>query len=253
VAVEKARQHEELKETKGMVGARTALAWMGMASSAWRHSIEGHATNIRAAVTLLQPKLGEIGMSDDTLMENFREKLALIDSEAQLVLQKPITPPLRDEESDQRIIINDLIHERMMQLWRDEPYKSVAGPYLHLEKTTNRVVWGSLEWLRLALDLVVDNAVEAMAETAVRRLTITTYDLGQRVDIAIQDSGPGIDPELLPHLFKVLPDRPGRDGHLGRGLLMVQAIMQTYRGDIRVGDTGSNGTTMILSLPLSPE
>src|SRR5690606_30089714 len=39
MAIAKAQQHEELKRTKGLVGARTALAWMGMASNAWRHSI----------------------------------------------------------------------------------------------------------------------------------------------------------------------------------------------------------------------
>ncbi|MBE9513974.1 MAG: GAF domain-containing protein, partial [Chloroflexi bacterium] len=57
VAIERASQYEELKRTKGLVGARTALAWMGMASSAWRHSIEGHAINIRNAITLLHREI----------------------------------------------------------------------------------------------------------------------------------------------------------------------------------------------------
>jgi signal transduction histidine kinase len=34
------------------------------------------------------------------------------------------------------------------------------------------------------------------------------------------------------------------------GLLMAQAIVQTYGGDIEVGATGPTGTTMCIMLPL---
>ena len=43
IAIQNARSYEELKHIKGLVGARTALAWTGMISSTWRHAIEKHA------------------------------------------------------------------------------------------------------------------------------------------------------------------------------------------------------------------
>jgi GAF domain-containing protein len=252
VALEKAWQYEELKKAKGLVGARTALAWMGMASSAWRHSIEGHATNIKAAVTLLRSQIQQ-AVKDPLAAANIQAKLDIIYAQAVQVHERRITVPLGTEESTQRVVMNDLIHERLLQLWQDEPYNKIDGPFLEMATTPNLAVWASPEWLRLALDLLVDNAVEAMQRSAVRRLTVTTQQMDDTIEIAIRDTGPGIDPKLLPQLFTERTEQPQREGHLGRGLLMVQAIVQTYHGDIDVGETGPNGTTMVLSLPLSPE
>jgi signal transduction histidine kinase len=37
---------------------------------------------------------------------------------------------------------------------------------------------------------------------------------------------------------------------MGMGLLIAQTIAQAYGGGIRINDTGSTGTTMVLWLPL---
>ena len=57
IAFHIAQQYEEIKHTKGLVGARQALAWMGMASSAWRHAIDKHALTIREQLQLLRKDL----------------------------------------------------------------------------------------------------------------------------------------------------------------------------------------------------
>jgi len=43
VAIRNAQQYDELRRAKNLVRIRTALAWMGMASSTWRHTIDKHA------------------------------------------------------------------------------------------------------------------------------------------------------------------------------------------------------------------
>ena len=66
----------------------------------------------------------------------------------------------------------------------------------------------------------------------------------------MQDSGKGIAPELLPVLFQYTEIREPRTGNLGRGLLMVQAILQTYSGDVYVKESTPMGTKMVLCLPI---
>lgn len=246
VAIRKAQDYEELQETKGLVGARTALAWMGMASNAWRHSIEGDAVTIHGLAELIEEDLSELPAhifeQTGTL-----DKLNRIALSAQRILDKPITPPLSSEEGAKNILINDLIQERTYQILENEQYTGV-DLYLHPspEKIT---VFASSEWIRLALDMLVENAIEAMQTTEKCEITIFTEQVDQKVFIRIQDSGTGISDEMLAKMFTE-KHQSKKEGHLGRGLLIVQAIAQTYGGDIKVGQTSPEGTTMLLSLPI---
>lgn len=249
IAIHNAKQYDELKRVKGMVGARTALAWMGMASSAWRHSIEGHAINIRNAITLLRQEL-QAPCLDLTSRESMESKFDLIERLATQVLNKPITPPLSSEEGIEVIVVNDLISERIGQLWENQPYQAVTR-ILDLEPEANVGVSVSPEWVRRALDILVDNAVEAMIDSPERQLGIATRLVRDRVEIAINDTGKGIPPDVYPKLFKERIDRLEGGETLGMGLLMVQAIMETYGGDVRVENTGAHGTTVAISLPVA--
>jgi PAS domain S-box-containing protein len=248
VAINKTRQYQELKETKGIVGSRTALAWMGMASNAWRHSIEGDAVNVRNLIPLLR---GEIhgNVPNRYFAKKIEDKLNHIEKLAGQILDRPITPPLSSEQGVEEVIISDLIQERVQQLWKDEHFKNVPFPHLDLQEAAHSKVWISPEWLRLAFDLLVDNAVEAMEVSPMRQLTIAISEENKQITLAVKDSGKGIPPELQGKLFEVTLPEARRYGHLGRGLLMVQAIVQTYGGDVKEGETGPHGTTMIITLP----
>lgn len=249
VAIAKMRHLEELKKTKGQVGAYTALAWMGMASNAWRHSITADAVNIRNAADMVKGSLAT-AVPHEAHRQQIKAKLTMIHNLAERVMSRPITPPLSSEEGADRLAINDLIRERIVQLWEDDKYAVLSPPTLRLEPTTNILVWASPEWLRLALDLVIDNAIDAMKHSSVQRLTIETALNHDQVEIVIQDTGPGIPEALLPELFKGSLKRPRREGHLGRGLLMVQAIVQTYGGDVYARNAPNRGATLVLSLPV---
>ncbi|MCA9901765.1 MAG: GAF domain-containing protein [Ardenticatenaceae bacterium] len=249
MAIMKAKQYEELKRTKGLVGARTALAWMGMASNAWRHSIEGDAVNIRNLVDDVLPEVTQL-VEEGVLPAKVTEDLRLIATRAEKIFNHPITPPLSSEEGAAAISVNELVRERLAQLWQDDKYACLAVPELALCATEQVSVWVSPEWLRLALDLVVDNAIEAMAGCAVQQLRIETAVSNTNLDIIVQDSGKGIPPELVPILFEYTEIREPRRGNLGRGLLMVQAILQTYGGDIRVHASSPSGTQMAMCLPV---
>lgn len=249
MAIAKANQYEELKKTKGLVGARTALAWMGMASNAWRHSIEGDAVNIRNLVDELLPQVTEL-VEEGVLSPTVTEELRLISTLAENIFNHPITPPLRSEQGAAAILVNEFIQERLAQLWEDDKYACLTVPGTLLAQTEQVAVWVSPEWLRLALDLVIDNAIEAMAGRAVQQLRIETAVTDDTLEIIVQDSGKGIPPELLPVLFEYTEIREPRVGNLGRGLLMVQAILQTYSGDIYVKKSTPEGTQMVLCLPI---
>jgi C4-dicarboxylate-specific signal transduction histidine kinase len=246
IAIENARQYEELKRTQGLVGARTALAWMGMASSAWRHTIDKHAISIKEQIDLLSNDLHGLLLSDKR--PRLEERLSMIRRLAQQIGEKQITPPLSAEEGVISLPINGLIRERIKQLAENEPYRSVKFQ-LNLTLPNEITVRASSEWLRRALDILIDNGVDAMVEVPHRVMTIETVQRNNQIIIRIRDTGKGIPEEGRSHLFhNPVEKRKGSKG-LGMGLLMAQAIIQTYGGEIDIESTGRTGTTMFICLP----
>jgi GAF domain-containing protein/ActR/RegA family two-component response regulator len=244
IAIQNARSYEELKQTKGLVGARTALAWMGMASSSWRHAIRNYATTIQDLVELARRDIAARATA-----EKVRERLSRIEDIVARIQGAPITAPLQAEEGVRSVAINELLEERVKQLWGREPYKSVQialDPRVD-ESTTVRA---SPDWLRRAFDILIDNAVEAMADSAPRQLTIVTQLTNGGVELTFTDTGKGIPDEVLQRLFQAPIPRPKGAKGSGVGLLMAHAIVETYGGDIRVGSTCPSGTAMIIWLPV---
>jgi signal transduction histidine kinase len=240
IAIENARRFRELRELKGLVGANLAVAWMGMASNAWRHTIEGHAITIRDEVNLLlsDPRGADI----DGIL---RERLEKIDRKAVEILQRPITPPLSEEEGLEIVSLNHLLRERVDQLWQNEPFASIECS-LDFHLSDEGTVHTCPDWFIRVIDLLIENAVIAMAKTEEKQLKISTHPLNRGVNIRFTDTGTGIPEEILPRLFR---ERIQESDGMGIGLLIAQVILQTYGGRISIGETGPNGTTINVWLP----
>ena len=65
---------------------------------------------------------------------------------------------------------------------------------------------------------------------------------GDRVVLRVIDTGPGIDPDLLPHVFDRFAKGAGSTGS-GLGLAIARHLVAAHGGDLDVEATGSAGTT----------
>jgi PAS domain S-box-containing protein len=247
MAIERTRQYQELKRAKGLVGARTAMAWMGMAGSAWRHAIDKHALTIREQVQLLRRDWERV--PSHTQDAKASERIATIERLATQILDKPITPPLSTEAGLEKVPLNALIGERARQLWQNAPYDK-AELRLDLQLPESAIVKANPEWLRRALDILVDNAVDAVVDCEVREIAVGTQAAYGGAQVLVSDTGPGIPEELQAKLGLEFIEKPEDARGLGMGLLIAHAIVQTYGGEIRVDSTGPTGTTMVIWLPL---
>ena len=81
---------------------------------------------------------------------------------------------------------------------------------------------------------------------------------GGRADISVSDTGTGIAPDFLPHVFdRFRQEHPAtnrRQGGLGLGLAIVKRLMELHGGEVRAQSPGEGrGATFTLSLPLAPD
>jgi GAF domain-containing protein/anti-sigma regulatory factor (Ser/Thr protein kinase) len=251
IAVKNARQYEELKrtheklmETRARVEASTTLAWLGMTNNAWRHIIAGQAAEIRNRTTLIR----EIMKNGDSPGERIAEHLELIEVLIKSILEKPITPPLTSEQGVTIFNINDLVIERLNQLRQIEKYGAVRLKARPAARRNLRVE-ASFEWLRRAVDILLDNAVNAVRDLPPeRRLIEVATDLKDgQVEIAVSDCGNGI-PEPIKH--QIFKKRIEHGEGMGMGLLIAQAIVETYGGRIYHSEKSKlHGAEIIIRLP----
>jgi signal transduction histidine kinase/CheY-like chemotaxis protein len=247
IAVQRAQLFEDLKQTKGLVGARTALAWMNMASGMWWHGVNTKALTIKEQLQALNHELRRHppgSISPQTLAEVERRSDEMREV-ADAIRSKVITPPLSGEDVDSALI-DELVRERVKQLRMKESYKSFDM------KTTGgsgALVRLNAFWFNQALDQLIDNALKAMEDSDDKRLSIDVRLKNAFVEIAVTDTGKGFPARVLLTLFnKRVEKEPGSKG-LGMGLLMVQCIVEAYRGELKVESTGPTGTTMVIRLP----
>lgn len=247
IAIKNARQFEELKDSKLQIGARTALAWMGMANNAWRHVIARDASEIGNRATLIRELSKKNGFDPRRISKHLEQIESLVKS----IHEKPITAPLSSEEGVTMVNINDLVIERLNQLRQNDRYSSTKLEVL-ASQHKNLTVQISSEWLRRALDILVDNAADAVKPFGAERrlITVTTELLNSgEVKICVADRGPGIPEEIKSLLFKT---RIEQSKGFGMGLLIAQAIVETYGGKIELEDSNEQGAKMTIRLPHKP-
>ena len=106
--------------------------------------------------------------------------------------------------------------------------------------------------LQQALVNILVNAEQASAMTTrPQRIdtSITTSPDGQRVLISVSDSGPGLPPEVLPHVFDPFFTTKEVGQGTGLGLAITYGIVQEHDGTIHAGNRTDGGAEFIIDLP----
>jgi two-component system, OmpR family, sensor kinase len=97
---------------------------------------------------------------------------------------------------------------------------------------------------------LVDNAVKFTPPGG--RITITTVPESGHVRLSVQDSGPGIAPEDLPHIFEPFyradPARTRGTG-IGLGLALVAAVARLHGGTARASNHNGSGARLEVDFP----
>jgi two-component system, OmpR family, sensor histidine kinase BaeS len=108
------------------------------------------------------------------------------------------------------------------------------------------------ERLSQVISNLVSNALRYTPDGGVISLAGETD--GGRVLLRVSDTGPGIEPEHLPHVFKRFyradASRPA-NGESGLGLAIAKSLVEAHGGTIRVDSVPGQGATFTVELPVA--
>jgi signal transduction histidine kinase len=110
------------------------------------------------------------------------------------------------------------------------------------------MVRGKPEQLAQIFVNLVTNACHAMAPGG-GTLTITTHVDDGKVAVTLCDSGHGIQPDHLQHVFTPFFTTKTSGAGTGLGLAIVKSIVDGHAGEIRVASEPGAGATFTVTLP----
>lgn len=107
--------------------------------------------------------------------------------------------------------------------------------------------------LRQVLHNLIKNAFEALEGRAGGRLELGTrcaHEAGCRyAEVTVADNGPGLDQDLIPHLFE--PYVTGKPKGTGLGLAIVKKIVEEHGGMVWAENRTDGGARIVIRLPIA--
>lgn len=152
----------------------------------------------------------------------------------------------------QPLAVSDLFKTTVERLGRQFTEKGVA---LQLDLPPDLpLVCGDADRLGQVLLNLAGNAL--LYTPAGGQVTLAARTSGDRVEVLVRDTGIGIAPEHLPHLFdrfyRVDRSRARLSGGSGIGLTISRRLVEAHGGSIRVESPGPGlGSTFAFTLPVS--
>src|SRR5262249_47259741 len=115
-----------------------------------------------------------------------------------------------------------------------------------------RFVMGDADRLQQVVWNLLANAIKFTPLNG--RVQLLLESSGSYAEIIVQDTGNGILPEFLPHVFERFRQADGstsrQHGGLGLGLAVVRYLVEAHGGRVRASSAGLNrGSTFVVSLP----
>ncbi len=101
---------------------------------------------------------------------------------------------------------------------------------------------------------LLDNAIKFSPPRGRITITVKVRPAKQRVKVVVVDSGPGIDPALLPHLFEPFRQADGssrrRHSGLGLGLAVAARVVALHGGRLKAANLTTGGARFSCTLPI---
>jgi C4-dicarboxylate-specific signal transduction histidine kinase len=242
------RASEALREAQTELAHVNRVTTMGELSASIAHEV---MQPIAAAVTNAHAALRWLGAQPPDL-EEIRQALGRVVKEGnratdvigriRALIKK--TPPRKDG-----LEINEAILE-VIALTRNEVVKNGVSVQTQLAEGLPLIQGDRVQLQQVILNLII-NAVEAMSGVSEgsRELLIGTgKDALGGVLVAVQDSGPGLNPESFDRLFDAFYTT--KPGGMGMGLSICRSIVEAHGGQIWASRTAGPGATVQFTLPV---
>ena len=243
------RERAELKrlqQTETHLTHSDRLILLGQLAASVAHDLSNLITPILGYAQLLLRKRDQL----DAELVDIAERILRASRRAHLLLRQMVDLSSEQTQNVEVVDLHDLLAETCEIL-------AVHFKHRHIRVTTCfadgplPVLSNRVQLSQVFVNLFV-NAVDAMPNGGELRITTSISRSGDTACVQVTDTGVGIPPDLLPHIFDAFfTTKPEGEG-TGLGLSVSKEIITQYGGRIEVESEPGRGTTFSVWLPTRP-
>ena len=152
----------------------------------------------------------------------------------------------RDTSACAPVSINDICRSAAHLLQPDAQRRRVALDFM-LGDGLPDVRGDAVQLQQVVMNLTLNAIESAAASASERRVVLSTTSNDARVELAVRDSGSGLSPEVLQHLFESFFST--KASGLGMGLTIVRQIVEGHKGQVEAQNAPDGGALFRVTLP----
>jgi signal transduction histidine kinase len=240
------RRAEELLR----VGQVARLNTLGELAAGMAHELNQPLTailaNTQAAKRLLQDDPAELPTAKQAMDQAVAQALRAAEVLGRLrrTVERPLGAPAGEAVDLGQAVAN--------ALYLLEPECKRLGVATKVEVTQQTSVLAERIALEQIIHNLITNALQALDRVPVgeRQLTLHIARGDGMGVLRVVDTGPGIAPDTLPHVFE--PFFTTREGGLGLGLSLCETLASGMGGQLQAHAPAARGAVFVLSLPMAP-
>jgi signal transduction histidine kinase len=227
----------DIKENHKLLVKQERLAAIGEVSSRIAHDIRNPLSNIDMALKLIEKNTPDAKISDESIKEKLQIAYKNIDRIAHQV--NDVLDYVRQRKiSREKISLQSCLDETVQLLHIPNNIK------IKSDESDLKILADPIQ-LQIVCNNILINAIQAIG-TKQGEIKCRFSENTENVIIEIENSGPDIPKELLPHIFESLVT--SKEIGTGLGLSSCKRIIESHGGSISVKN---NPTTFTITLPKS--
>lgn len=215
------------------------------------------AHELRTPLAVLQTNLEVFEKKQEPEMIEYRQLFTMIKEQtarlSQLVGTLLDMTNLKSVPRTDQVSLEELVDEVFCDL---DPIAEKAGISIHFNDSSNQDlhtdVTGSYVLLYRAVYNLVENAIKYNRPHG--SVSVSVKQENGQAMVLVTDTGIGISPEnqkkIFDPFFRVDKSRSRAMGGAGLGLALVDSIAKEHRGTVKVLESSSAGSTIVLMLPV---
>ena len=245
IAIENARRYEAVMQAEENIRRSDRLSTLGVLSAEIAHEIRNPVSIISMLVHSL--------LEDDAVVPERRKDLHIIADKLEKI-SRIVSQVLNFSKQEGRRLEQTSVHDVLEDLFFLLAHTCAARKIeilKHFSPHLPEILIDRSQLEQVFMNLFL-NAIQAMPHGGFLSVKTTVKrTLPQVIEVVVSDTGNGISPEVLPHIFE--PFVTSRKEGVGLGLFVARKLLSQFGGTMEVVKTNEKGTSLKVTLPVNED